>query len=70
VEILRVHGAFYYDYQPAAFQMASQFNQKPTSSFDYETYRRTKEQNTDFGVGEGKGVSFLKISNVKRKANN
>lgn len=41
VEILGVHGAFYYDYQPAVFQVATQFNQNPTSTFAYETCRRT-----------------------------
>jgi hypothetical protein len=84
VEILGVHGAFYYDYQTAAFQVATQFNQNPTSSFDHETCRRTnvpqyyeyssrkkkkKAEEQNTDFGVGGGgLSFLKTGNVE--ANN
>ena len=41
MEILGVHGAVYYDYHPAVFQVATQFNQNPNSTFACETCRRT-----------------------------
>lgn len=84
VEILGVHGAFYYDYQAAAFQVATKSHQNPTSSFDYETGRRTnvpqyygyssrkkkkKAGERNTDFGVGGGsLSFLKTSNVE--ANN